>query len=160
LDLVAEKANWGARRGEGKALGLAVQMSYGSFCAEAAEVSIERGQIKVHKVWAAVDCGLALSPDTVKAQIMGGIVYGLAAALKGKITIKGGRTAESNFHDYEVLFMNETPEIEVQILDTGNAVGGIGEVGNPTIAPAVANAVFALTGVRMRKMPFRDYKFS
>ena len=114
-----------------------------------------RGQVKVHRVVAAVDCGQYVNPDTIAAQIEGGVAFGLSAALHGQITLKGGRVVQSNFHDYEVLRLNEMPEVEVHILPSGEKPGGVGEPGVPPVAPAVANAVFALTGARVRRLPIR-----
>ena len=156
LELAAAKAAWGKPLPAGRGRGIAVHESFGSWVAQVAEVSVTpRGQVKVHRVVAAVDCGQYVNPDTVAAQIEGGIAFGLSAALHSQITLKGGRVVQSNFHDYEVLRLNEMPEVEVHILPSGEKPGGVGEPGVPPVAPAVANAVFALTGVRVRRLPIR-----
>ena len=156
LELAAAKAGWGKPLPAGRGRGIAVHESFGSWVAQVAEVSVTpRGQVKVHRVVAAVDCGQYVNPDTIAAQIEGGIAFGLSAALHSQITLKGGRVVQSNFHDYEVLRLNEMPEVEVHILPSGEKPGGVGEPGVPPVAPAVANAVFALTGVRVRRLPIR-----
>ncbi len=154
LDLAAEKAGWGKPLPAGVHRGIAVVFSFGSWCAEVAEVSVAAdGTPKVHRVVAAVDCGMTVNPDIVKRQIESAIVYGLTAALYGKITFKDGGVEQSNFHDYRMLRMNEMPQVEVHIVPSKEAPGGIGEPGTPPIAPAVANAIFAATGKRIRKLP-------
>ena len=158
LEAAVERAGWGKPTPSGTARGLAVHASFGSFVAEVAEVSVERERIRVHRVTCAVDCGVAVNPEGVVAQMQSGIIYGLSAALYGQIRIKGGRVQESNFHDYRVLRMPEAPRIDVIIVpssDPNQKMGGAGEPGTPPIAPAVANAVFALTGKRLRTLPFR-----
>jgi len=156
LELAAAKAGWGKPLPAGRARGIAVHASFGSFVAQVAEVSMSpRGQVKVHRVVAAVDCGQYVNPDTIAAQIEGGVAFGLSAALHGQITLKGGRVVQSNFHDYEVLRLNEMPEVEVHIQPSGEKPGGVGEPGVPPVAPAVANAIFALTGSRVRRLPIR-----
>ena len=120
-----------------------------------AEVSVgQDGTIRVHRVTAAVDCGQTVNPQTIARQIEGAIVYGLSAALYGRITFKEGKVEQSNFHDYPVLRMNEMPKVDVHIVQSSEAPGGIGEPGTPPIAPAVANAIFAATGKRLRQLPF------
>jgi isoquinoline 1-oxidoreductase beta subunit len=154
LELAAEKAGWGTPLPAGVHRGIAVVFSFGSWCAEVAEVSVgSDGTPKVHRVVAAVDCGMTVNPDIVKRQIESAIVYGLTAALYGKITFKDGGVEQSNFHDYRMLRMNEMPKVEVHIVPSKEAPGGIGEPGTPPIAPAVANAIFAATGKRIRKLP-------
>jgi len=156
LELAAAKAGWGQPLPEGRYCGIAVHESFGSFVAQVAEVSVtEDGHVRVHRVVCAVDCGRVVNPDTVEAQMQSGIVYGLTAALKGEITIENGRVKQSNFHDYEMLRMEEMPTIEVYILPSPEAPGGVGEPGVPPIAPAVVNAIFAATGKRIRKLPIR-----
>ena len=124
--------------------------------AQVAEVSVtDDGRPRVHRVVCAVDCGMVVNPWTVKAQIEGRIVYDLTAALYGELTIDGGRVQQSNFHDYLVLRMNEMPEVEVHIVESSEHPTGVGEPGVPPIAPAVTNALFALTGKRVRKLPIR-----
>jgi isoquinoline 1-oxidoreductase beta subunit len=156
LELAASKAGWGQPLPEGRYRGIAVAESFGSYVAEVAEVSVDKGgQVRVHRVVCAVDCGKYVNPDTIEAQMQGGIVYGLTAALKGEITIENGRVKQSNFHDYEMLRMEEMPVIEVYLVESQEAPGGIGEPGVPPIAPAITNAIFAATGKRIRKLPIR-----
>jgi isoquinoline 1-oxidoreductase beta subunit len=116
---------------------------------------VDKGKLRVHRVVCAVDCGQVINPAIVEQQIQSGIVYGLSAALKGGITIKNGRVEQQNFHQYEVLRIDEMPVVEVHIVPSTNAPGGIGEASTPTTAPAVANAIFALTKKRIRKLPIR-----
>jgi isoquinoline 1-oxidoreductase beta subunit len=155
LELAAEKAGWGTPAPPGRARGLAVHESFGSIVAEVAEVSVEEGRIKVHAVTCAVDCGSAVNPLGVEAQIQSAIVFGLSAALYGKLTMKDGHVQESNFHDYRPLRMFEMPKVSVHIIESGAPMGGIGEPATAPIAPAVANAVFALTQKRLRALPLR-----
>jgi isoquinoline 1-oxidoreductase beta subunit len=154
LEVAAEKSGWGKPLEKGRARGLAVAESFGSFVAEVAEVSIsEGGTVRVHRVTCAIDCGDVVNPSTVKMQMESGIVYGLSAALYGQISIKDGHPATANFDEYPVLRMNEMPEIETHIVTSGEALGGVGEPGTPPIAPAVANAIFALTKKPIRRLP-------
>ncbi len=155
LQLVAERSGWGTPSPPGRARGLAVHQSFGSVIAQLAEVSIDGGRIRVHKVTCAVDCGIAVNPLAIEAQMEGSIVFGQSAALSGKLTIRGGAVQESNFHDYPVLRMFEMPQIAVHIIQSGAKLGGIGEPATAPIAPAIGNAVFALTGRRLRSLPFR-----
>ena len=155
LELAAEKANWGKPLPAGRYRGVAVVNNIGSFNAQVAEISINQGKIKVHRVVCAVDCGQVINPAIVEAQIQSGIVYGLSAALKGAITIDRGRVQQQNFHEYEPLRLHEMPVVEVHMIPSQAAPGGIGEASTPTIAPAVANAVFAATGKRIRQLPIR-----
>jgi isoquinoline 1-oxidoreductase subunit beta len=156
LELAAEKAGWGQPLPEGRARGIAVQESFGSWVAEVAEVSVSpEGKPKVHRIVCAVDCGTVVNPDTVEAQMQSGIVYGLSAALSGEITIKDGRVVQGNFDSYPVLRMNEMPVVEVHIVKSTEPPGGVGEPGTPPAAPALCNAIFALTGKRVRKLPIR-----
>ena len=119
------------------------------------EVSIEDGLPRVHRVWCAIDCGVVLNPRIVRAQMESGIVYGLTAALFGEINIRNGRVVQGNFTDYPMLRIDQAPDIEVLLAPSGDAPGGVGEPGTPPIAPAVTNAIFALTGERVRTMPIR-----
>jgi isoquinoline 1-oxidoreductase beta subunit len=156
LDLAAEKAGWGTPLPEGRARGVAVVESFASYVAEVAEVSLNPDQtVRVHRVVAAVDCGTVVNPDIVKAQVESAIVYGLTAALHGEITLERGRVVQSNFHDYPLLRMREMPQVEVHLVASTADPTGIGEPGTPPIAAAVANAVFALTGKRIRELPLR-----
>ena len=154
LELAATRANWGAPLPTGHTRGIAVAFSYGSYVAHVAEVSVARdGAVRTHRLVAAIDAGLAVNPENVKAQMEGGAVYALTAALYGRITIDRGRVQQSNFHDYPMLRINEMPVVEVHILDSGEAPGGLGEPGVPTVAPAVCNAIYAATGRRIRTLP-------
>ena len=155
LDAVAETSKWGSPAPEGRARGIAVAESFGSFVAQVAEVSVENAQPRVHQVWCAIDCGVVVNPAIVSAQMESGIVYGLTAALHGRINIQGGRVVQSNFHDYQMLRMREAPDIEVVLAPSGEAPGGVGEPGTPPIAPAVTNALFVLTGQRIRELPIQ-----
>jgi len=122
--------------------------------AQVAEVAVsESGDVRVHRIVCAVDCGTVVNPDTVKAQIEGGVVFGIGGALYGEVTLKNGRVEQSNFHDVRVLRINETPAIEVHLVRNGEPPGGIGEPGTAVTAPALANALFAATGKRIRKLP-------
>ena len=160
LDRAAQESGWGTPLRPGRARGVAVAESFGTFVAQVAEVSIEDGRVRVHRVTNAVDCGQYVNPDTVGAQMESAIVYGLSAALYGEITLADGRVEQGNFNDYPVLRMPEMPEVDVHIVDSGEDPGGIGEPGTPPIAPAVANALFALTGVRVRELPIRVERFT
>jgi isoquinoline 1-oxidoreductase beta subunit len=155
LNLAADKAGWGGAVPAGRARGIAVHESFGSAVAEVAECSVVDGKIKVHKVVAAIDCGTAVNPTGVAAQVEGAIIFGLTAALEGAITFKDGVVEQSNFHDYPVLRINEVPEVEVHIVASTAAPTGVGEPATPVIAPAVANAVAALTAKRLRSLPFK-----
>jgi len=155
LKLAAEKAGWGRPLPKGHGLGLAVHESFQSIVAEVAEVTVEKGRIRVPRVVCAVDCGTAVNPLAVRAQMESAIAFGLGAALKSRLTLKEGRVVESNFHDYDVLRMSEMPHVEVHILESHEKTGGVGEPGTPPIAPAVANALFAATGKRLRDLPLR-----
>jgi isoquinoline 1-oxidoreductase beta subunit len=156
LEEAAKMASWSVAPMKGRARGLAVHESFGSIVAECAEVSVSADkEIRVHKVWAAIDCGLAVNPLAVEAQVQGAIAYGLSAALHSAVTLKDGRVEQGNFDDYLVLRMPEMPHVEVKILQSDARMGGVGEPGTPPIAPAVANAVFALTGQRLRSLPLK-----
>jgi len=155
LKLAVQKAGWGKKLPSGRALGVAVHSSFGSYIAQVAEVSIEGSKVKVHKVTCAVDCGTAVNPDNIKAQMEGGIGFGLGAVLHGAITLDKGQVVQNNFYDYEVLRMNEMPQIEVHVLESDKDPTGVGEPGVPPIGPAVANAVYALTKKRIRRLPIK-----
>jgi isoquinoline 1-oxidoreductase subunit beta len=156
LNLAAEKIDWeGSKPLVGRARGIAVHESFGSFVAQIAEVSIEQGRIRVHRVVCAVDCGIAVNPDGVAAQMESGIAFGLGAALHSALSFKEGRVQQSNFHDYKVLRLNEMPLVETYIVPSTERPSGVGEPGTPPIAPAVANAIAALTGQRLRELPLR-----
>ena len=151
-------ANWGSKRPAGRALGVAYSDAWNTHIAQVAEVSVDRktGRIRVHEVWCAVDCGVVLQPRNVSAQVESGIVFGISAALKEKLSFKDGQAQQSNFHDYRVLRMNETPKVNVRVMANANAPGGVGEAGLPPIAPAIANAVAVLTGKRLRQLPLQE----
>jgi isoquinoline 1-oxidoreductase beta subunit len=153
LALAADKAGWGKPLPAGRARGVSVVNNIGSFTAQIAEVSAAGGKIKVHRVVCAVDCGQVVNPAGVEQQIQSAIVFGLTAALKGGITIDRGRVQQENFHQYEVLRIEEMPVVEVHMVPSSAAPGGIGEAGTPGIAPAVTNALFAATGKRVRRLP-------
>jgi isoquinoline 1-oxidoreductase beta subunit len=155
LELAAEKAGWGKPLPAGHARGIALVNNIGSFTAQVAEVSVTKGKLKVHRVVCAVDCGHVVNPSGVEQQIQSGIVYGLSAAMKGQITIDKGRVQQANFHQYDVLRIDEMPVVEVYLVPSQAAPGGIGEAGVPPIAAAVGNAIFAATGKRVRKLPMR-----
>jgi isoquinoline 1-oxidoreductase beta subunit len=161
LELAAEKAGWEKPLPPRRARGIALHVSFGSFVAQVAEVSAEPGgKIRVHRVVCAVDCGRVVNPDTVAAQMESGIVFGLSAALYGEITFKNGRVEQRNFNDYPVLRLGEMPAVEVNIIPSQEPASGVGEPGVPPIAPAVTNALFGLTGKRIRRLPIsaEDWK--
>jgi isoquinoline 1-oxidoreductase beta subunit len=156
LELVAEKAAWTKPLPAGVFRGIACHECFGSAVAEVAEVSINKDKtVKVHRVVCAIDCGPVVNPDTVIAQVQGAVADGLTPTLKAEITIAKGRAVQRNFHEYELLRMNEMPKVEVYIMPSTEKMGGVGEPGLPPVAPAVANAVFAATGKRVRKLPIR-----
>jgi isoquinoline 1-oxidoreductase beta subunit len=154
LELAAEKAGWGQPLPERAGRGVAVQFAFATYMAQVAEVEVAKdGALRVRRVVCAVDCGTVVNPDTVRAQIESAIMFGVTAALFGAITLKDGRVEQSNFHDYRVLRMNEAPAVEVHIVQSAEPPGGMGEAGTSCVVPAVANAVFAATGKRVRKPP-------
>ena len=160
LELAAKQAGWdkplaAGAEGEKRGRGIAVHESFGSFVAQVAEVTVKAdGSYRLDRVVCAVDCGIAINPDVIKAQMEGGIGFALAAARHSAITLKEGRVEQSNFHDFQVLRMNEMPKVEVHIVPSAANPTGVGEPGVPPLAPALANALFAATGVRLRKLPF------
>jgi CO/xanthine dehydrogenase Mo-binding subunit len=155
LDLAAQAAGWGERLPDGWGRGVALMYSsWDTYLAEVAEVEVSKaGEVRVHRVVCAVDCGTVVNPDTVKAQIEGGVIFGISGALWGEVTLRNGRVQQSNFHDVRVLRINEAPPVEVHIVRSGEKPGGMGEPGTAVTAPALANAVFAATGKRIRKIP-------
>jgi isoquinoline 1-oxidoreductase beta subunit len=156
LDLAAEKAGWGRPMPPGHGRGVAVELAMGSYVAQIAELAVAKdGTVRVERVVCAVDCGQIINPDTVTAQMEGGIMFGIGGALWGEITIKNGRVQQQNFNDYRVLRIDEAPVVEVYLTPSHEAPGGIGEPGTACIAPAMANAVFAATGKRLRKLPLK-----
>jgi isoquinoline 1-oxidoreductase beta subunit len=154
LDLAAEKSGWGQPLPARVGRGVALQFVFASYMAHVAEVEVAKdGRVRVRRVVCAVDCGTAVNPDTIRAQLQSGVVFGITAALHGEITLKNGRVEQSNFDTYEMLRIDEAPAIEVHIVQNFEPPGGIGETGTSLIIPAVANAIFAATGKRLRKMP-------
>jgi isoquinoline 1-oxidoreductase beta subunit len=159
LKMLAERSGWG-RPPTGRHQGVALMEGYSSVIAQVAEVSIENGQLKVHRITCVIDCGQTVNPRIVESQIQSGIVYGLSAALWGDITLRHGRVQQSNFNEYRVLRLNETPEIAVHIVPSEGAPGGIGESAVPPVAPAICNAIFAATGKRLRSLPLSEHRFA
>ena len=156
LELAAQKAGWGRRLLKGRGRGLALHESFGSFVAQVAEVSLTpAGKVRVHRVVCAIDCGLTVNPDTIKAQMESSVVFGLSAALYGQITFKNGRVEQGNFNDYSMLHLDEMPRVDVHIVPSQEPLGGVGEPGVPPVAPAVANAVFQAVGIRVRRLPLQ-----
>jgi isoquinoline 1-oxidoreductase beta subunit len=154
LNLAAEKANWGQPLPARVGRGVCVQPSFGSFIASVVEAEVdEQGEVLLRRVTSVVDTGIAVNPDTIKAQLEGGLIFGLTAALHGEITIDKGRVQQSNFHDYRMLRINETPKIEVHVVKSGEPPGGIGETGVNAGPPALRNAIYAATGVALRRLP-------
>jgi isoquinoline 1-oxidoreductase beta subunit len=154
LDLAAEKAGWGTPLPARTGRGVGVQVAFGSFIATVTQAQVDQyGAVRVQRVVMAVDSGIVVNPDTLVAQLQGGMVFGLTAALYGDISIKKGRVQQSNFHDYRMLRINEMPQIEVHIIKSGEAPGGIGEAGTTAAAAALGNALFAATGIRLRRLP-------
>jgi isoquinoline 1-oxidoreductase beta subunit len=154
IELAAAKSGWGnplpARTGRG----IAAQVAFGSFIATVAEAEVDaNGAVHVRRLVSAVDTGIVVNPDTVVAQLQGGLIFGLTAALYGNITIHKGRVQQSNFNDYRMLRINEIPQIEVHLIKSGEAPGGIGETGSTAAPPALGNALFAATGIRLRRLP-------
>jgi isoquinoline 1-oxidoreductase beta subunit len=160
LEVAAEKAGWGKPLPKGRGRGVAFSDNVGSFTVQIAEVSVDNGKLRVHRVVCAVDCGQVVNPAGVEQQVQSGIAFGLTAALKGAITIDRGRVQQGNFHQYDMLRIDEMPQVEVHIVPSQAAPGGMGEASTPAIAPAVANAIFAATGKRIRKLPIRAEEFA
>ena len=155
LELAAEKSGWGKPLPKGSARGIATYHSFGSYFAEVAEVTVKGNDFKIDRIVAAVDCGRIVNPESVRSQTEGAIIYGLSAALKNEITIKNGAVEQTNFDSYDPLRINEAPPIEVHLIESKDDPGGMGEPGLPPAAPAVANAIFAASGHRLRKLPFQ-----
>ncbi len=155
LDLAAQKAGWGKPLPKGRARGIAVHFAFESYNAQVAEVSVDDGKIRVHRIVSAVDCGRYVNPGIIAAQLEGGAIFGASAALFQEFTFENGRLQQTNFHTFPMMRMNECPEIETHIVENNEKSGGIGEPGVPCTAPAIANAVFAATGKRIRKLPIR-----
>jgi isoquinoline 1-oxidoreductase subunit beta len=153
LNLVAEKAKWGSKLPAGQARGIALHESFNSIVAQVVEVSLVNGVPKVHKVVCAVDCGQVVNPGIVAQQVEGSVVYALSAALWGRIDIRAGMVQQTNYPQYRMLQLSETPMIETHLMPSSRAPSGIGEPAVPPLAPALANALFALTGQRLRSLP-------
>jgi isoquinoline 1-oxidoreductase beta subunit len=156
LNLAAEKAGWGKPLPKGSGRGVSVQTVFGTFTAQVAEVEVSKdGEAHVKRVTCAVDCGVGVNPNTIEAQVQSAIIYGLSAALFNEITLKDGRVEQSNFDNYRALYINEMPAIDVHIVRSNEPPGGMGEPGTSALVPAVFNAVYAATGVRLRKPPIK-----
>jgi len=157
LELTAEKAGWGRPLAEGHGMGVALHKSFNSFVAQIAEVSVtNQGKIRAHRVVCGIDCGRVVNPNIVEAQMESAIAFGLTAVLHGEITMKNGRVQQSNFNNYPLLRLNEMPNIEVYIIQSQEPPTGVGEPGVPPIAAAIGNAIFAVTGKRVRSLPIKD----
>ena len=159
LDEVADKAGWGQPMAAGQGRGISLQESFGTLVAQVVEVSLKDGKIGVDRVVCAVDAGFAVSPNGLAAQMESGIIYGLSAAMYGEITVADGAVQQTAFHDYPVVRMNDAPAIEIHIVNSDAPWGGAGEPGTPGIAPALANAIYAATGTRVRQLPVSQYDF-
>jgi isoquinoline 1-oxidoreductase beta subunit len=154
LNLAAEKSNWGQPLPPRVGRGVCVQPSFASFIATVVEAEVdEQGEVRLRRVTSAVDTGIAVNPDTIAAQLEGGLIFGLTAALYGEITIEKGRVQQSNFNDYRMLRINQTPKIDIHVIKSGEMPGGIGETGVTASSPALRNAIFAATGVALRRLP-------
>ncbi len=157
LETAAKKAGWGSELAAGQGRGISLQESFGSIVAQVVDVTVQDGAVSVDRVVCAVDAGTAVTPDGLAAQMESGIIFGLTAALHGDIQIDAGAVVQSNFHDYPMVRMSGTPEIDVEIINSGNPMGGAGEPGTPGIGPALTNAIFAATGTRVRQLPVSQY---
>jgi isoquinoline 1-oxidoreductase beta subunit len=158
LDAAAQRAGWNARPPGGAARGIAAHIASGAYCAQVMELSVEaEGRLRVHRVVTAVDCGYAVDPCGIEAQIESAVAYGLSAAMLGEITIRDGGVEQSNFHDYQVMRMADMPKVETIIIASGGFWGGIGEPPLTTLAPALCNAIFAATGERIRSLPVKNH---
>jgi len=154
LNLAADKAGWGTPLPAGHGRGVSAQISFASFIVTVAQVEVtDAGNVRLHRLTTAVDTGIAVNPDTVTAQLQGGMIFGATAALWGEITVEKGRVRQSNFHDYRMLRINEMPEIDIHIIPSAEPPGGIGEAGCTTAPPAIRNAIYAATGVPLRRLP-------
>ena len=154
LRAAAERSGWGKPLPKGQGRGIALCTGFGSFIAQVVQVSVGTdGSVNPTHVWCAVDCGIVVNPSIVEAQIQSGVIFGLSGALYGEITIKDGRVEQTNFGDYRVLRINEAPKIDVHLVKSGEAPGGMGEPGTSCVMPALTNAIFAATGKRIRELP-------
>jgi len=159
LDLMAQKVNWD-HPPAGHAFGIAAFESFGSFIGTVVEVSAQDGVVTVHRVVQAIDCGVAIHPDNIRAQMEGGMVFGLTAVLRGEVTLKNGAVMQGNFNDYPMLMMAQMPRVESYIVPSTAPPGGVGEPGTAPIAPALANAIYAATGTRLRSLPLSRHPLS
>ena len=158
LDAVAKAAGWGKPLPTGVFRGIAETEGYGSYVSAVCEVSVnQRGDLKIHRVVIGIDCGYVVNPDNVRAQLQGTVVHGLSAILWGENTVKDGRIEQSNFHDYRMMRLNEMPKVEMVLAPTGGFWGGVGEPAQAPLAPALANAIFAATGRRLRSLPLKNH---
>jgi CO/xanthine dehydrogenase Mo-binding subunit len=158
LEKVAKNANWGEPLPKNHGLGLAIHKSFGSIVSTVIKVSSNAsGIIKLKKAWIVIDCGKVVNPDIVKAQMEGGFIFGLSAALGEEITLKDGRVEQSNFHDYSILRLKGSPKISVEIIESGSEIGGVGEPAVPLAAPALTNAIFSASGERIRSLPLSKH---
>jgi len=157
LERVAEMSNWGSDLPPGRARGIAYAMSTGAPTAQVIEISQSAAGIKLHQAWAAVHVGVALDPRNIEAQVEGALLFGLSAAIFGEITLNDGKVEQTNFDAYPLLRYHQAPTIEVRILQGGRHIRGVGEIGTPAVAPALGNAIYALTGKRVRQLPFRKF---
>jgi isoquinoline 1-oxidoreductase beta subunit len=153
LNIAAQAAGWGPPMPKGQGRGVSVMHAFGSYLAMVADVTIEHGEVRVNRVVCAVDCGMFVNPNTIEAQIQGGVIFGITAALYDEVTIKDGRVQQSNFTDYRILRLDQTPAIDVHLVKNAEAPGGIGEPGTAALAPALTNAIYAATGKRLRQLP-------
>jgi CO/xanthine dehydrogenase Mo-binding subunit len=154
LESVAKASNWGAALPESHGRGIAITECFDTVVAQVAEVSVtDRGRLKIHRVDCVVDCGRVVNPDIVKSQVQGGTVFGLSIAMREEITIEDGHVVQSNFDDYRIMKMKESPLVEVHVMQSDQESGGAGEPGVPPAAPALTNAIFAATGKRIRRLP-------
>jgi CO/xanthine dehydrogenase Mo-binding subunit len=160
LDEVEKISGWGNPNVPGAAHGVAYHEAHGAFFALVAEVTVVNGVVKVHKVYCAADCGVVVNPDIVKAQIEGGFIFGMSAAMDGSITIENGRVKQSNFHDFPLVTLAEAPEVETSIISSSLSPGGVGELSVPPAAPVLTNAIYAATGKRIRKLPVSLHNLS
>ena len=159
LDLVAKESRFGYPP-KGRFHGLAVMEGYGTYMAQVAEISMDNGKVKVHRIYCAVDCGMQVNPDTVVAQIESSVVFGLSALMWGEINIQGGRVQQTNFDSYRVARINEIPRIDAYVINSEEAPGGIGEPATALVAPAVCNAIYTATGRRLRSLPLARFQLA
>ena len=161
LDRAAEMADWGRPLPDGEGRGIAIAESFGSIVAQVAHVAVSRqGKLRVRNIYAAVDCGDVVNTDSAAAQIEGGVIFGLSAAMVAEITIGEGRVVESNFRDHQMIRIADAPNVLVDFIHSGERLGGLGEPGVPPVAPAVANAIYAATGIRVRDLPIKNHDLS